>query len=61
MAEGEGKAAVVTGAGTGIGRNLAPTLLAHGYKVAFMAAIPLNANVQFMTVMATATPFMGRG
>src|SRR5262245_7523064 len=34
MAEGEGKVAVVTGAGTGIGRNVALTLLARGYKVA---------------------------
>jgi len=34
MAEGEGKIAVVTGAGTGIGRNVALTLLGRGYKVA---------------------------
>lgn len=34
MAEGEGKVAVVTGAGTGIGRNVALTLLGRGYKVA---------------------------
>ncbi len=26
-----------------------------------MAALPLNANVQFMTIMATAMPFIGRG
>ncbi|MET0517846.1 MAG: SDR family oxidoreductase [Burkholderiaceae bacterium] len=27
----------------------------------YMAALPLSANVQFMTVMATAMPFVGRG
>jgi len=32
-----------------------------GEAVAFMASLPLNANVQFMTVMATAMPFIGRG
>jgi len=26
-----------------------------------MAALPLNANVQFMTIMASAMPFIGRG
>ncbi|MGE0284182.1 MAG: SDR family oxidoreductase [Rhodospirillaceae bacterium] len=34
MAEGEGKVAIVTGAGSGVGRNAALTLLARGYKVA---------------------------
>ena len=29
--------------------------------VAFMAGLPLDANVQFMTVMATKMPFIGRG
>jgi NAD(P)-dependent dehydrogenase (short-subunit alcohol dehydrogenase family) len=29
--------------------------------VAFMASLPLDANVQFMTVMATAMPYIGRG
>ena len=29
--------------------------------VAFMASLPLDANVQFMTVMATKMPFIGRG
>jgi len=29
--------------------------------VAYMACLPLSANVQFMTVMATAMPFIGRG
>jgi NAD(P)-dependent dehydrogenase (short-subunit alcohol dehydrogenase family) len=29
--------------------------------VAYMASLPLSANVQFMTVMATRMPFIGRG
>ncbi|MFI4965858.1 MAG: SDR family oxidoreductase [Caulobacterales bacterium] len=29
--------------------------------VLYMAGLPLDANVQFMTVMATAMPFIGRG
>jgi NADP-dependent 3-hydroxy acid dehydrogenase YdfG len=29
--------------------------------VLFMAGLPLDANVQFLTVMATAMPFIGRG
>lgn len=29
--------------------------------VVYMAGLPLDANVQFMTVMATAMPFIGRG
>ena len=29
--------------------------------VAYMAGLPLSANVQFMTVMATTMPFIGRG
>ena len=29
--------------------------------VLYMAGLPLNANVQFMTVMATAMPYIGRG
>jgi NAD(P)-dependent dehydrogenase (short-subunit alcohol dehydrogenase family) len=29
--------------------------------VMFMAGLPLDANVQFMTVMATAMPYIGRG
>lgn len=29
--------------------------------VLYMANLPLNANVQFMTVMATSMPFIGRG
>jgi NADP-dependent 3-hydroxy acid dehydrogenase YdfG len=29
--------------------------------VLYMANLPLDANVQFMTVMATNMPFIGRG
>jgi hypothetical protein len=29
--------------------------------VLFMASLPLDANVQFMTVLATKMPFIGRG
>ena len=29
--------------------------------VVYMAELPLDANVQFMTVMATKMPFVGRG
>ena len=29
--------------------------------VVYMARLPLDANVQFMTVMATQMPFIGRG
>ena len=32
-----------------------------GRAVAHMASLPLEANVQFMTVMATKMPFVGRG
>ena len=29
--------------------------------VVYMASLPLDANVQFMTVMATNMPYIGRG
>ena len=32
-----------------------------GQTIAFMAGLPLDANVQFVTVMATKMPFIGRG
>jgi hypothetical protein len=32
-----------------------------GNAVLYMANLPLDANVQFMTVMATEMPFVGRG
>ena len=34
---------------------------AVGEAIAYMAGLPPDANVQFMTVMATAMPFIGRG
>jgi hypothetical protein len=34
---------------------------AVGNAVAYMASLPLDANVLFMTVMATKMPFVGRG
>jgi NADP-dependent 3-hydroxy acid dehydrogenase YdfG len=36
--------------------------LAHvGSSVLYMANLPLDTNVQFMTIMATKMPFVGRG
>ena len=32
-----------------------------GRAIAYMASLPLGANVQFLTVMATKMPFIGRG
>ncbi|MGB0382501.1 MAG: SDR family oxidoreductase, partial [Alphaproteobacteria bacterium] len=32
-----------------------------GQAVAHMASLPLDANIQFMTIMATKMPFVGRG
>ena len=32
-----------------------------GKAVSYMASLPLDANVQFMTIMATKMPFVGRG
>jgi NADP-dependent 3-hydroxy acid dehydrogenase YdfG len=32
-----------------------------GQAVLTMASLPLDANVQFMTIMATKMPFVGRG
>jgi NADP-dependent 3-hydroxy acid dehydrogenase YdfG len=29
--------------------------------VLYMASLPLDANVQFMTIMATKMPYIGRG
>jgi NADP-dependent 3-hydroxy acid dehydrogenase YdfG len=36
--------------------------VAHAARaVVYMAGLPLDVNVQFMTVMATRMPFIGRG
>jgi hypothetical protein len=32
-----------------------------GRTVAYLAALPLDVNVLFMTIMATKMPFVGRG
>ena len=32
-----------------------------GRAIVFMAGLPLDANVQFMTIMETKMPFIGRG
>ena len=32
-----------------------------GQQVAFMANLPLESNVQFVTIMATKMPWIGRG
>jgi NADP-dependent 3-hydroxy acid dehydrogenase YdfG len=90
--------AVVTGAGSGLGRRIARALLAGGWQVAvagrreaalretaagsvdgsvapeptfdaghvadavlYMAGLPLDANVQFLTITATKMPYIGRG
>ena len=37
------------------------TVASVGEAVVFMDSLPLEANVQFMTIMATAMPFVGRG
>jgi NAD(P)-dependent dehydrogenase (short-subunit alcohol dehydrogenase family) len=43
--------------------EIEPTMAAHDVAraVVYMASLPLNANVQFITVMATKMPFIGRG
>jgi NAD(P)-dependent dehydrogenase (short-subunit alcohol dehydrogenase family) len=44
-------------------RAVEPTMDAEAVAraVVYMASLPLSANVQFMTVMATKMPFIGRG
>jgi NAD(P)-dependent dehydrogenase (short-subunit alcohol dehydrogenase family) len=57
-------AEIATGASQADGRVLAePTFdVRHvADAVLFMAGLPLDANVQFMTVTATTMPFIGRG
>ncbi len=63
-AETELLSAIAKGVPQANGSTLAePTMdVAHvGEAVAYMASLPLSANVQFMTVMATAMPYIGRG
>jgi NAD(P)-dependent dehydrogenase (short-subunit alcohol dehydrogenase family) len=52
--------AMVTGAAKGAAEpTIDVELVAEA--VVYMASLPLEANVQFMTVMATSMPFIGRG
>jgi NAD(P)-dependent dehydrogenase (short-subunit alcohol dehydrogenase family) len=45
------------------GRSLEPTFATADVAraVVYMASLPLDANVQFITVMATKMPYIGRG
>ena len=46
------------------GETMAEAVMDVGHvadAIVFMAELPLNANVQFMTIMATKMPFVGRG
>jgi len=57
-------AKIGTGAPQANGTILAEPLmdLSHvGSAVLYMASLPLDANVQFLTIMATKMPFIGRG
>jgi hypothetical protein len=65
-----GNAATDMGRGSGAGAlqpdgNVRPEPLMDVEVVAravvYMASLPLDANVQFMTVMATKMPYIGRG
>jgi len=42
-------------------RRLPPAATDVARAVVYMASLPLEANVQFVTVMATKMPFVGRG
>ena len=44
---------------TQTGINVVATNVANA--VVYMASLPLDANVQFLTVMATKMPYIGRG
>lgn len=70
----EKRVAIVTGAGSGIGKSASLALLNDGYHVGLMgrrqdmlektaaeSAAGDRALVQFMTIMATKMPFVGRG
>ena len=43
------------------GPSLASTSVTSLEAVLYMAGLPLDANVQFITLMATTMPFIGRG
>jgi NADP-dependent 3-hydroxy acid dehydrogenase YdfG len=65
MMHAHNKVDIVTGAGSGIGKTVAVVPLkdlSHvGSAVLYMAGLPLDTNVQFLTIMATKMPFLGRG
>jgi NADP-dependent 3-hydroxy acid dehydrogenase YdfG len=57
-------ARMATGVKQADGRVVAEAMLDVGRvadAVLHMAGLPLEANVQFMTIMATKMPFVGRG
>ncbi len=63
-AETEMAARMQNGVPQANGTNAAEPLMAvdnAARAVVFMAGLPLDANVQFLTVMATKMPFIGRG
>jgi NAD(P)-dependent dehydrogenase (short-subunit alcohol dehydrogenase family) len=56
--------AISTGAPQADGSTAAEPTFDAGHvaeAVRYMASLPLDANVQFMTIMATAMPYIGRG
>jgi NAD(P)-dependent dehydrogenase (short-subunit alcohol dehydrogenase family) len=63
-AETEITARFATGVLQANGETVAEPLLGVAHVVGaviYMASLPLDANVQFLTVMATKMPFVGRG
>ncbi len=56
MAEG-----VLQADGSTARRSRRSTSRTSAGRSAYMASLPLDANVQFLTVMATKMPFIGRG
>jgi NADP-dependent 3-hydroxy acid dehydrogenase YdfG len=52
---------VLKGTGRGVGKESTIDAAHVARAVAYMATLPLDANVQFMTLMATEMPYVGRG
>lgn len=59
MKSGKPRIALVLGDPAGIGPELDTRHV--GDAVAYMASLPLDTNVPFLTVMAATLPFIGRG